>query len=298
MELIKKTVRLLLAGMLCLALWLIPALTGVRAQETGFHDTPPPEGYPAPTHEGPGWDTPEEAVLHYLEGFKEQNLYKMIGAYAVETYVELFDLQAQLERITVYSMNMVPRMPNAGSLLRQINIETRKNEIVQSILWQISSACLPDQDFSAIIPFTGKENEETAAEFLGRITAAIESVDFSQLKFICFIPPELIVEVYASERNQKTMQAQSAHLHCLEVRSMIAVFTVSGNVGLLTCDAVRYDAGWFMLRTPGNSGWLLNLSAMSGGVVVMPLDEVLRLFADLDAPQQELIMNLVGGLLF
>jgi len=48
------------------------------------------------TYEGPGWTMPEDAVLHYLEGFKEQDIGKMISAYATESYQERLKATAAL----------------------------------------------------------------------------------------------------------------------------------------------------------------------------------------------------------
>ena len=72
------------------------------------------------TYEGSGWNTPEDAVLHYLDGLKEQDLDKMISAYAVESYIDHFDPQAYLERYYQFYPCMTPHIPNTDGFTRGI----------------------------------------------------------------------------------------------------------------------------------------------------------------------------------
>lgn len=223
-------------------------------------------------YEGAGWDTPEEAVMEYLQGLKEQDIGKMISAHAVETYIDHFDLQAQLVRLRTYMMSMVPRLPNTNALARSINIESRKNEIVQSILWQMTTICLPEQDFSQAVAFGGEDTEKEAVAFVSGLDDALGAVDFSTLEVLRFIPPGAIAEMYATEANQKNLRAQSAVYGADEARSVVAVFTVDGKAGALCCDVMRYGDQWYMFRCNGNIGVLIGLSAFTGGVAAIDLD--------------------------
>ena len=247
-------------------------------------------------YEDPGWDTPEEAVLVYLEGLKEQNIEKMISAYAVETCVDHFDLKAQLARLRAYTVSMIPRVPNSGDLLRGINIEARKNEIVQSILLQMTSICLPGQDFSQTIPFTGDDGDKAVAAFVDGIESAFGAVDFSALKFLGFMPPEQLSELYASERNQENIRAQIAPYGAEEARSVIALFMINDKFCALTCDVMRYGDQWFMYKPGGNIASLMGLSVLSGGVISVPQEELVAMREGLGAPAQKLLDDLLSGL--
>ena len=228
------------------------------------------------TYEGPGWDTPEDAVLVYLEGMKEQDLYKMISAYAVETHIDHFDLQAQLERIRAYTISMIPRMPNSTNLLWGINVEARKNEIVQSILLQMSTLCLYEraQDFDRPIGFQSDNFAEEARAFVEELDQAFAAVDFNTLNVLRFTPPELISELYASERNQENIKRQAAPYGVDEMRSVIAVFALDDKVGALCCDVARYGDRWFMHKPGGNIAAIIGFSAMTGGVIAGPVEEM------------------------
>jgi len=233
-----------------------------------------------PIYEGPGWDTPEEAVLYYLEGLKEQDIDKMIGAYAVESYIDRFDLIALITRISAYSPSMVPRMPNTGDLLRAINIEARKNEIVQSILLQIGSICLPEEDLLQMIPFTQENREEEIQEFVGGLENAFGAVDFSTLDILTFFPPEALSALYASEQNQDNIKRQIAHIGADEARSMVVVFAVDGKICAWCCDVMRYGDRWYMLRAHGNIGNLMGLEVSTGGIIQINLSDFLNLLGE------------------
>lgn len=137
-------------------------------------------------YEGPGWDTPEGPVEVYLEGLKEQDISKMISAYAVETFIDNYDLAAQVARIAVYNLSMVPRLPNTNQLTRDINVETRKNQIVQAVIWQITSVAMPEQDFAQPTTFSTDNREQEVVEFVDGLDEAYGAVDFSTLRIVGF----------------------------------------------------------------------------------------------------------------
>ena len=245
------------------------------------------------TYEGPGWDTPEDAVRYYLEGLKEQDLGKMIGAYAVETYIDHFDLRAMLTRMGAYTPGMTPRLPSAGDLLRAINIEARKNEIVHSIQFQMTSICLPEHDFSRSIPFARDTIDEEVEAFVGGLEKAFGAIDFGTLNVLLFVPPEFISELYASESNQENIKRQIAPTGADEARSVVAVFAVGSKACVLFCDVMRYEDRWFMLRAQGNIGNLLGLSWDTGGLIAVSRIELLALWNELGPDvQQQLGMDI------
>lgn len=247
----------------------------------------------AHTYEGAGWATPEEAVQFYLEGLKEQDLNKMISAYAVETVIDHFDLQAQLFRMRMYSITMTPRLPNTNNLLRGINVEGRKNEIVQSILWQITSISMPGEDFAQPAKFGIDIPDEAIVAFAEDLDHSFNSVDFSTLKVLRFTPPEAISEQYASERNRENIKAQIAPYGADEARSMVAAFTVDDKVCVLCCDVARYGDRWFMFKPNGNIGAMIGLSTYSGGVVAVDQEALSTLRETSNFDEQEILEALL-----
>ena len=246
------------------------------------------------TYEGPGWDTPEEAVLVYLEGLRDQDLDKMISAYAVETHIDHFDMQAQLERVRGYTMSMVPRMSNSTDLIRSINVETRKNAIVQSILTQLTSICLHGEKAMDLANPVSFPNDSFAADirgFIEELDQMFTAVDFCSLNVLRFTPPEQIAELYASERNQENMQKQAVPYGADEIRSVPVFFTVGGLVGGFGPDAARYGDRWFLHSPSGNISIIIGIPAANAGLVAGPLEELSEAlsFAGIDLADDLLI---------
>jgi len=247
-------------------------------------------------YEGPGWASPEDAILFYLEGLKEQDLEKMISAFAVETYIDHFDLEMQLERIRAYNMAMVPRLPNSHDLLRAINVEARKNEIVQTVLWQMTTICLPERDFSMTTSFPKEDADENSmTAFVEALENAFAAVDFDTLQHKLFIPPERINERYMSEQNQANIVRSCAPFGVDEAHSVVALFTVDGKFCVLCCDVARYGDRWFMFRPGGNIANLLGLPLLNGGVVAVPQEDMGTLLAEFGGIALEIIGSIFGG---
>lgn len=250
----------------------------------------------ASTYEGPGWSTPEAAVEYYLEGMKEQDITKMIGAYAVETLVDNYDLGAQVARLGMYSQQIVPALPSTNTLARDINIQSRVYEITRTVQYQTTAICLPEQDLTQPITFGSEGTTEKATAFVNDLDSAYSSVDFSTLKMVRFIEPGLISEMYLSEANQKNMKSQIAPYGGDNIRSMVVCFTMDGRVCVLFCDAVRYDDLWYLFRGNGNMGQMMMLAFHTGGVFVMDQDEVETLRVELSGDDLAVMDALLGDL--
>lgn len=252
--------------------------------------TPLPSQAAEAVYEGSGWGSPEDTVGVYLEGLKEQNVQKMISAHAVETYIDGFDLAAQIARNGAYTGLMVPSMPNSNAIMRGLNIESRRNEIARTALWQMTTICLPEQDLlSKPTVFSGDSRAEDAQTFVDGLDAALGAIDFSTLEVLYFNPPEEIAEMYGSEKNQANLHAQATCYGADELRSVVAVFVVDGKLGALCCDTIRYGDQWYMFRSNGNIAALIGLSADTGGMVAVDYEDLTALRDQLDANEQALL---------
>ena len=228
--------------------------------------------------------------MQYLEGFREQDLSKMISAYSVETCIDRIDMKAALERIGAYAPNMIPIMPNSGGMLREINIEVRKNQIIRTILWQMTSICLPGLDFTQIIPISRDDESDPAAAFVEGIEEAFKAVDFGTLTLLQFTPPEQISEFYMSERNQQNLKAQVAPYGGEEIRSVIALFMVDEQFCALACDAIRYGDRWYMHQPYSNIAVLAGVN-MPNGILSVPKENLVQIMGELDAPLRDMIAD-------
>lgn len=222
----------------------------------------------APRYEGAGYATPEEAVQAYLDGLRDADLSQMLSAFAMETYVDHYDFQAQLERIRTYMMlTMEIRFPNDNDLMRALNVENRKTQIVNAITYQQFGLFAPDWDVTSPISF-GASDAEGIPALMDQFAAAA-GTDMSRLTFVGFFAPEVLSDVYLTERNQENLAKQQAVYGMEELRSMVAGFTLGDDQYILCCDVGRYGDRWYMNSLSGNIGTLLGIPVMRAGLVPM-----------------------------
>lgn len=227
-------------------------------------------------HEFAGANTPEEAVQHYLEGLAKQDLYTMISAFAIETYVQEYDIAALLERLGAYMPTSTIHYPNANDLFTAINVESRKAEVVHMITLQQNAMLLPE--LAADRPLVlSDEKSPDAADFIKDMENALQKASpTDESGLIAFIAPTDMSDLYANERNMENMARRAAICGADELQSVIAVFTYGENTFAMCCDVIRYGDMWFMEGMPGNIGTLLNISASLAGTVPVDLLDLLR----------------------
>lgn len=229
-----------------------------------------PLGALAASYESEGFESPEAAVQAYMAGVQDENLEQMLSAFAIETLVEHYDFEAMLGRVRAYTIYSGIKLPNTNPLFQSLNVETRKNEIVQSIMYQLLSFHMPDLDFTQPTAFTSDDYVEDIARFLEAFESNTRSLALKSLELGDFIAPESLSDVYLIEQNQQNMSRIASIQGADEVKSMVASFTVEGKPYILCCDAVRYGDVWYLLSLGGNIAQLLGMNPYTGGLVPMP----------------------------
>lgn len=230
-----------------------------------------PCGALAATYEGEGFASPEDAVQAYLTGIQNEDLSQMLSAFAIESFVEHYDLKAMLEQIRAYTYSMAIKLPNTNEIFESINVEARKGEIVQAIQFQLMSFHMPELDITQPVTFAGDDSAEAIATFLEAFEANTRTLTIKGLQFDAFIAPETLNELYLSEQNQKNLAKRAPVYGADEIKSVVASLTVEGKPYVLCCDAIRYGDAWYLLSLGGNISQLLGLSMFSGGLVPLPM---------------------------
>ncbi|WP_277408746.1 hypothetical protein [Lacrimispora xylanisolvens] len=100
-------------------------------------------GSAAINEETGGFDSSQMAVRRYLEYLAANEQDKMIGTFAVESYVDHFDFRTRLESSGAYIfMQQEFNFPAVTDFTRDLNIESRKNDIRWNLLEQYTALCV------------------------------------------------------------------------------------------------------------------------------------------------------------
>ena len=224
------------------------------------------EGTETGAIEGPGFDSPEEAVTAYLEALKTGDVEGMLATFAIETYVAEMDAQAYLERLRSFSPTNVS-LPLGGDYQRQVAVAVRYGELANRLAYQWILYSWPDgyEEFGGVVV---RLLEDGAVEaFLAGLAKNDAAALWQGMEVVEFVGPAELSDMYLDERNQQNIARQAAIYGCDEIVSVVAKLDIGGEEWYQCMDVARYGGKWYNLSFVGYIGNLLGLSIYSGGLV-------------------------------
>ena len=229
----KKTIRIL--SLLMAAVFVLTCGSGVLAQESKI--------------EGPGYDSPEEALLAYAEALKAGDIDGMLSTFCVETYCENYEMEDYLEILTMASPGTSIYVSADGDpFLERLNREIRQDEIVDNIIRQVRSAALLGTDYEEFITnFRVEFTEETdAAGFLALLR---DTTPFSTMSIGDIVTMEVLTG--QSLKGNRLVQLTRARAGADELACSAVRLQIMGENWLLTMDAVRYGDKRYNMNSTG-----------------------------------------------
>ena len=215
--------------------------------------------------EGPGFDSPEEAVTAYLEALKNGDAEGMLSTFAIETYVAEMDAQADLERMGVFQPTFGMRLPLGGDYQRQVAVAARYGQLAESLAYQWMLFSWPE-GYEAFGGASIALSEDGDAEaFLAGLAENDAAARWQEMEVVGFVEPELMSTQYSDGAESRARQAAS--YGCDEIVSVVAKLDIGGEEWYQCMDAARYGEKWYNLSLVGYIGHLLGLSLYSGGLV-------------------------------
>lgn len=154
--------------------------------------------------EGEGFFSPEEAAAAYISGLQENDISKMISAFAVETYAANYSLNQMVERLGTY-MPSLGYIPPISEFSLQLNTEERRSAIVDAIkghyLVLTGSGAVLGENAGIAVPL----NEYSSSDkLLDSLFVSDDTPYLSQIRFEEeFIDPATLNPNYTSDIVQK-----------------------------------------------------------------------------------------------
>lgn len=151
--------------------------------------------------EGRGYDTPEEAAEAYLIALRNQDVDAMISTFPIESYVENYDFNAMVERLEAYVPNMEMPFPGSTPYTKNLNLESRRKFVTQSINNQYFyyNELIEDYSFGLSIAL------QDYPDLVEDMEKATKDYYFEDLEITGSMDPEDISDIYEDERNQDNM---------------------------------------------------------------------------------------------
>jgi len=213
--------------------------------------------------EGDGFATPEEAALQYLSGLKERNVEKMLRAFAIETYVENYDLELALEQMGVWMINMNAGLPGEIEMYNQLNAYLYYGTQVQSI----RNGLLAFQWEGSRDPFgvisVNKDFESVAAAY--DFLCSDRSERLETISDIEFVDPLTVVDNTTPLTSERALAKQDQirqRMGADELAYPCAMLKMDGSDYCFTCSAARYGDRWYLYDVPGYVGAIMGINAV------------------------------------
>ncbi len=218
------------------------------------------------TYEGKGFDSPEEAVQAYAEAFAKKDIYEMYSCCAIESYVDHYDYEAELERLKSYQSNYFggPMMTSDDKATRQMDIEERKAQLITQINRGFIRASLP-YDSPVLLGLTlsvGEDGDYAATDIVKMLrgAGAIKSIKVKEV-----LPGTHWMKDEPS--NYATIIEASEKVFGGEIESLGVKLDVDGVDWILFLDTIKYDDNWYCLRVHGIAASYYGVDSQSGGLI-------------------------------
>ena len=238
--------------------------------------------------EGPGHETAEEAAAAYIEGMINGDIQEMLSACAVETYVENYSLEKHIEHLNVMlSPLQAGYLPSADDFSRMLNIEARKNAMVQIMKYQylavMGSPVLTDEYDGTAIPLN---NFDSVDEMIGYVYPSDSpDIEFNGI----FLPPVIVSGKFLNSRNLYNMARTAYADNAQQLDSVAALIYVNEEPWLITFGTERFGDRWYITNT--NMLWnIMGMPSFQGGMA--KITDVLDITnEEFDALYEELLSD-------
>lgn len=226
--------------------------------------------------EGAGYKTPEDAVMAYAEYLKNGDMEGMISTFAVESYVEHFDMRAHLEYYDSYFPYRYTSQQANSMVLSDsdhaagLNAENRRAYITGTIFKQYMGVIISDSSGDeiadtiadgTIINFQDEKDIDDVMNFLKN------DPKFYDMKIGDFIPCSDLYEgageaIGINEHNARLQKHWAAD----EVANVNLKLEIGGEDYILFMMVVRYGDKWYNAEFGNIYYLMMNHSPMYGGL--------------------------------
>ena len=210
-------------------------------------------------YEGKGFETPEEALTCYMEGFKNLDFSQVLGAFAWETQVERMSFQAFYERLGAYSPASIPRMPSINDFMFSANVEGLRTMQVRYLYSAIENYILGDEAPNGMtIPFD-KDDPDAVPAFLAKFdNGRLEKLaGMTNIRFLS--PDEVTGNLFSNENNREGFKKQTAYYNADEVVNIVGIADV-GNETFACCPTIaRYGDRWYLVSVSSMTSLILGI---------------------------------------
>ena len=229
-------------------------------------------------YEGEGFATPEDAVLAYLEGLKNLDVGRMLGAFAWEIQAEHFRFRDYLLQMKGIDPPAVPGMPFTSDLLVSANLELMQYQQVMLVYQALEMYLLRENHLSNTLTYSIKLGNDAEIEAYFRLfsdsgrlqsLAAMDNIRFYSSDDVTGFngKPER-----QQESIRKYYEKQNRKYGADEVRDIVVLFDAGADTLFFAPTVVRYGEKWYLVDVSSYTSNAFGISTYEQGFCLVPED--------------------------
>jgi len=220
-------------------------------------------GSPAPNAETIDRSTPEAVVLAYLEAFSNEDVSGMIDTFAIERFVDRYDLHTALTHLGLLQIRS-GHLPNINDFTTSINTEVRRVWVMHQIFMQNRVLAMPDIDDDIPAAFIRDDAihpvvllsdiDISTSSLIDGVRHYLGAVSRDTVNIRGFISLEVLIEHFLESRRDyifddfyRIAQIMGAD----EITAVVVVFEMGDQLYLFFPEVARYDDDWYIFRLSG-----------------------------------------------
>lgn len=214
--------------------------------------------------EGSGFSSPEAAITAYAKAFRDGNIPKMISSFAIESYVECFDLHEYINKSGYYDFyNADVGFPNKSEYQELLNQYTRQNSIVRQI--KNGYFTLTNIDNSRSIESFSRNNNETEIEsFLEQLEYPNLDQKLSRIKIGAVLTTD---DFSIDEELYSTFISNYSYCNAEEFYDIAIEITFDSEEYYLFMLTAKMNGKWYNITTVSPLGLLNKMDSSAGGLI-------------------------------
>ena len=223
--------------------------------------------------EAQGFNSPESAAIAYLEALKNADINRMLDTFAIDIYVNNYDLETSLIYNRYFTAESIVLYKN--EYLEPLAKELIRNNFSLMIIDQYSALCSFETRSTTLTDYVAIADDSSAGELISQLNDALTSPNLDSLEVLGYIPQESFLSLVAAFENESNLdvtysfeEAYDGLIRNLNVESSmidgadsmvscVVVFALGDNTYLLSLDVLEYANRWFISKLGGVIGWSL-----------------------------------------
>ena len=245
-----------LIAMLLVLLFALPAMAQASADPEQITEVT------GRTFEGSGYDTPEDAVLAYLDGLNQGDVTAMLSTFAYESYVAHVNPDYYVQRLKAFRIDSIACLPLTDDFSRSLMLNARYGEITDQLRYlYVVSATNYDGNITVI------RDAEAYRELMSQFENSPMSSWIGNVDFVEWLEPAALDELYSNSINIANIGWDAAVCGAEDMAILAAHIRLNGEDAIQTMSCVRYDGRWFNLSLSNRLSIVLNMSDYSAGLI-------------------------------